>query len=164
MKLGVYLSQDISELRWPLQIHTLVARQPRYGERGEAIALAASCSPLALSIFNSPLTLKQPRLADILRPVYAVEILLLDSEPERCIRSCDNFRARFKTYFRLYLQLSDLLNYSKLLVFSLQVSKRLHFDYSCGFNFFFKLLKVELVWVFVWPTKLWSYHQVTDMS
>jgi hypothetical protein len=43
---GVYLSQDISELRWPLQIHTLVASQRWFGERREAIVHKASCSPL----------------------------------------------------------------------------------------------------------------------
>jgi hypothetical protein len=58
----VYLSQDISELRWPLQIHTLVAGQPaevRYGEGGEAIVHKASCSPLATSIFPSPRTVTE---------------------------------------------------------------------------------------------------------
>jgi hypothetical protein len=36
--LSVYLSQDVSELRWPLQILTLIASQPRNGQGGEAIA------------------------------------------------------------------------------------------------------------------------------
>jgi hypothetical protein len=35
-RLLVYLSHDISELRWPLQIHTLVASQPWYGEGGDS--------------------------------------------------------------------------------------------------------------------------------
>jgi hypothetical protein len=41
----VYLSQDISELRWPSQIHSLTASQPRDREGGETIA-HASCSHL----------------------------------------------------------------------------------------------------------------------
>jgi hypothetical protein len=61
----VYLSQDISELRWPL-----MASQPRYGDGGEAIAHKASCSPLALSIFLPPHAVMYLTLADILRPVY----------------------------------------------------------------------------------------------
>jgi hypothetical protein len=65
----LYLSQDISELRWPLQIHELMSSQPRDGEGGEATAHKASYSSLALSIFPSPLTVAQVRLADILRPV-----------------------------------------------------------------------------------------------
>jgi hypothetical protein len=40
------MSQDISERRWPLQIHTLVASQTRYGEGAEEIAHKASCPPL----------------------------------------------------------------------------------------------------------------------
>jgi hypothetical protein len=65
----IMLSQDISELRWPLQIHTLLVSQPWYGEGGEAIAQKASCFSLALPIFHSPLTVT---LANILRPVQVL--------------------------------------------------------------------------------------------
>jgi hypothetical protein len=46
-----------------------MASQQRYGERGEATAQKASCSPLALSIIHLPLIVTYGRVADILRPV-----------------------------------------------------------------------------------------------
>jgi hypothetical protein len=51
--------------------YTLVASQPWYGEGEEAIAHKVSCSPLALFMFPSPLTVTYPRLTDMLREVYS---------------------------------------------------------------------------------------------
>jgi hypothetical protein len=88
----VHLSQDISELRWPLQIHTLAASQLRYGEGGEAIAHKASCSPLALSIFPSHYDAAQTRR------YFASSILYVQSPlsslfPSRDIIRCKHSQA-----------------------------------------------------------------------
>jgi hypothetical protein len=42
--LHLYLLQDISELPWPLQIHTLGASQPRSRKGEGSIAIAPSCA------------------------------------------------------------------------------------------------------------------------
>jgi hypothetical protein len=46
--------------------------QLRYREGGKATAQKASCFPLALSIFPSPLTVTQPRLTDLLHQIYSI--------------------------------------------------------------------------------------------
>jgi hypothetical protein len=65
---ALYMSQDISELRWPLRKHTFPASRGtgREGKRQRSRRLAPS---LPFSSSLPPLTVTQIRLADILRPV-----------------------------------------------------------------------------------------------
>jgi hypothetical protein len=91
----LHMSQDISELSWSLQTHTLVFSQPRYGEGGESDSALGVLPPPppALPIFSFYWDVVQA--CRFLRPVYTLIFLLL----RQCALSVF-WRLSFKIYKR----------------------------------------------------------------